>query len=95
MLKEKGVYISSELGPYAQNVFYPFLTSIFGGKKVVFPIPYNKLVTIPYIVNLLANGTFKPVIERQFPLSDIAKAYEYVLTGQKTGNVVINITPEA
>ena len=28
LLKEKGVYISSELGPYSQNIFFPLLTSM-------------------------------------------------------------------
>jgi len=90
LLKEKGVYISSELGPYSQNIFYPMLTSM-SGKKVIFPIPYGKEKTIPYISNLLGEGKFKPVIDREYALEDIAKAYEYVMTGQKTGNVLITI----
>jgi len=90
LLKEKGVYISSELGPYAQNIFYPLLTS-FSGKKVIFPIPYGTDKTIPYISHLLENGKFKPVIDREYLLDDISKAYKYVITGQKTGNVIINI----
>ena len=90
VLKEKGVYISSELGPYSQNIFYPLLTSI-SGKKVIFPIPYDRQKTIRYISDLLAQGKFKPVIDREYVMEDISKAYEYVLTGQKTGNVVITI----
>lgn len=90
LLKEKGVYISSELGPYSQNIFYPLLTSL-SSKKVRFPIPYNTQKTIPYISNLLAKGEFKPVIDREYSLEDISKAYEYVITGQKTGNVLIGI----
>jgi len=90
LLKEKGIYISSELGPYSQNLFYPLLTSGLS-KKVIFPLPYSKQKTIPYISNLLENGKFKPVIDREFSLEDIAKAYEYVITGEKTGNVIINI----
>ncbi|MGB5666358.1 MAG: NAD(P)-dependent alcohol dehydrogenase [Maribacter sp.] len=90
LLKEKGVYISSELGPYSQNIFYPLLTS-WSSKKVRFPIPYNTQKTIPYISNLLAKGKFKPVIDREYLLEDMSKAYEYVITGQKTGNVLINI----
>ncbi len=90
LLKEKGVYISSELGPYSQNIFYPLLTSI-SSKKVIFPIPYNKQKTIPYISNLLEKEKFMPVIDREYLLEDISKAYEYVITGQKTGNVVINV----
>lgn len=90
LLKQKGIYISSELGPYAQNIFYPLLTS-FSSKKVIFPTPYSTQKTIPYISNLLEQGKFKPVIDREYLLDDISKAYEYVISGQKTGNVLINI----
>jgi NADPH:quinone reductase-like Zn-dependent oxidoreductase len=90
LLKENGIYISSELGPFSQNIFYPILTSR-SSKKVIFPLPYSKQKTIPYISNLLEKGTFKPVIDREYSLKDISKAYEYVLTGEKTGNVIINV----
>jgi NADPH:quinone reductase-like Zn-dependent oxidoreductase len=90
LLKENGVYMSSELGPYSQNIFYPLWTSI-SSKKVIFPIPYNMQKTIPYISNLLAERKFMPVIDREYLLKDIAMAYEYVMTGQKTGNVLIEI----
>jgi NADPH:quinone reductase-like Zn-dependent oxidoreductase len=94
LLKEKGVYISSELGPYSQNIFYPLLTSILS-KKVIFPIPYSKQKTIPYISNLLEKGKFNPVIDREYALEDISKAYEYVIKGQKIGNVLIKIEESA
>ena len=90
LLKEKGIYISSELGPYSQNILYA-ITSFFTNQKVIFPIPYDKKKTIPFIRNLLKEGKFKPVIDREYEIEDIAKAYEYVMQGQKTGNVVINI----
>jgi len=90
LLKEKGIYISSELGPYAQNIFYSLYTPMLN-KKVIFPIPYNKQKTIPYIITHLANGTFKPVIDREYSVEDISKAYEYVMTGEKTGNIIINM----
>lgn len=89
ILKEHGVYISSELGPYSQNLFYPLLT-LMSRKKVIFPIPFGTHKTIPYISNHLENGTFKPVIDREYFLEDISKAYEYVSSGEKTGNVLIN-----
>lgn len=89
ILKEHGVYISSELGPYSQNLFYPLLT-LMSRKKVIFPIPFGTHKTIPYISNHLENGTFKPVIDREYLLEDISKAYEYVSSGEKTGNVLIN-----
>jgi len=89
ILKEKGIYVSSELGPFAQNVFYPLFNSFFK-KNVIFPIPLNKKATIPYIINKLESGIFKPLIDKEYKLEDIAKAYEYVIKGGKTGNVIIN-----
>jgi len=50
VLKEKGTYISSELGLYSQNLWYAALSSISRGKKVIFPVPYSKQKTIPYIM---------------------------------------------
>ncbi len=90
LLNNKGVYISSELGPYSQNIFYPLLNSI-SSKKVIFPIPYHKRETIPYISHQLEKGIFRPVIDREYELKDISEAYAYVIKGEKTGNVVINV----
>ena len=90
LLTNKGVYISSELGPYAQNIFYAIFTSKTR-KSVVFPIPYNKKITLPYICDLLKKGVFTPVIDKTYTLYTIAQAYEYVLKGEKTGNVVITM----
>lgn len=91
LLKEKGIYISSELGPYSQNLFYAIITSISNTKKVIFPLPYSTQKTIPYIMVLLKKRKFRPVIDREYLLEDISKAYKYVIEGQKTGNVIINL----
>ena len=91
LLKEDGVYISSELGPYAQNIFLAAATFFRRGKKVIIPIPFSVKETLPYIKDLLTNGKFTPVIDRSYSLEDIVDAYEYVMTGEKTGNVLIDI----
>lgn len=90
LLKEGGIYISSELGPYSQNLFYA-ITTMFLNKKVIFPAPYSTQKTIPYIMELLKQEKFKPIIDREYSLEDINLAYEYVLRGEKIGNVIINI----
>lgn len=89
LLKDKGIYLSSEPGPGGQNIFLPLITSLFGGRRVKFPLPFNIKASIAFISTLLTNGEFKPVIDRTYPLADIGAAYSYVMTGEKTGNVVI------
>jgi len=89
LLHKGGVYISSELGPGAQNPFLALTTSFFGAKKVKFPLPTNIMRSIVFIQNLLEQDQFKPVIDRAYPLEEISEAYKYVLTGEKTGNVIL------
>jgi len=97
LLKPGGVYISSELGPWIQNVYFSLATAIFGsipgqhGKKVKFPYPPDKMRTVILIKRLIEEGKFNAVIDRKYPLEGIAEAFRYVLKGQKTGNVVITI----
>ncbi len=91
LLKKNGVYISSELGPYSQNPFLALLTPFLGGKTVKFPIPSNIKKSLDIIIPHLKSGAFKPVIDRSYPLEAIDKAYTYVQSGQKTGNVILEI----
>jgi NADPH:quinone reductase-like Zn-dependent oxidoreductase len=91
ILKENGIYISSELGPYTQNIFYALFTKFLGSKKVIFPIPFGTEKTIPYILEMLEKGHYNPVIDREYPLEEISKAYAHVRTGEKIGNVILSI----
>lgn len=93
LLKPGGVYISSELGWMAQNIFYALFTPFFSRKKVKFPVPVDIPGSVRLVKTLLAEGKFKPVIDRTYPLTETAEAFRYVLTGEKTGNVVLQIAP--
>lgn len=44
------------------------------------------------ISDLAESGELKPVIDRHFALAQISEAYEYVRTGRKTGNVIIEVS---
>lgn len=91
LLKPKGVYVSTELGKGSQNVWLALITPLFGGKKVLFPIPFMRNDDLEYIRDLAQRGLFRPVIDRSFALDEIVEAHRYVDTAQKTGNVVIRV----
>ena len=95
LLKAGGVYISSDLGYLAQNIFLPLITPVIkpmiGNKKTIFPIPTDIRRSLQLIKSLIEQEDFKAVIDREFPLEKIVEAYKYVEKGQKIGNVIINV----
>jgi NADPH:quinone reductase-like Zn-dependent oxidoreductase len=91
LLEKGGIYISSELGRWSQNLFFAVFTPLLGKKKVVFPFPSDHRRTVLLIKKIIEEGKFTAVIDRKYPLEEIADAYRYVETGEKTGNVVITM----
>jgi NADPH:quinone reductase-like Zn-dependent oxidoreductase len=91
LLNAKGIYISTELGKNAENVWLAMITPLFGGKKVLFPLPTINKEDVNFFKTLYEKGEFKPVIDRYYTLEQIVEAYKYVESGQKTGNVVIKV----
>ena len=89
ILKPHGIYFSTELGYLSQNIFLALLTPLFGGKKVLFPIPKDTKEDIVFIKELMETGKYKAVIDRTYPFEQIVDATRYVETGQKVGNVVV------
>ena len=93
-LKPRGIYISSDLGPFSQNPILALITPLFRGRKVMFPIPpKHSQREVGYIKEMIESGAFRPVIDRRYRLDQIVEAYRYVEAGQKIGNVVIEIVP--
>ena len=95
LLKPGGVYISSDLGYLAQNMFLPLITpvihSLLGNRRTIFPFPVDIDKTLRLVRKLMEHGEFRAVIDRQYPLDQIIEAYRYVAKGHKKGNVVITV----
>ena len=89
LLKAKGIYISSELGRNWQNPLLALLYPFMIGKKVKFPLPFSIHRSMKFINEMVENGKFKPLIDRRYRIDEIRKAYQYVLSGQKKGNVIL------
>lgn len=92
ILKSKGIYISSELGPYGQNPLLALLSPFMTGKKVKFPLPFSIHRSMAFINELIEQDQFVPLIDRRYPFEEIPEAFKYVLTGQKKGNVIISFS---
>jgi NADPH:quinone reductase-like Zn-dependent oxidoreductase len=88
LLKKNGMFTSSG---GAENIFLMLITPLFGGKKVVFKTFLRVKKGLDFIRNMIDQKAFRPVIDRRYPIEQIADAYRYVASGEKIGNVIISM----
>lgn len=62
-----------------------------GGILVTNATPVPTASDLEYLVSLAEKGLFVPVIDRRYTFDTIVEAHEYVGTGRKRGNLVLEI----
>ncbi|MEW2360093.1 NAD(P)-dependent alcohol dehydrogenase [Spirillospora sp. NPDC029432] len=95
LLKPRGKYLSSDLGPWWQNLLLPPATRLLGGRRVVFPFPVHGQEVVRHLGDLIGSGRFRPVVDRRYPLDEIVAAHRHAESGRKVGNIVIDVVPPA
>ncbi len=67
------------------------LLSLMGSKKMRFFMTKGSKTDLVLLSDLLAAGKVVPVIDRRYPLSDVAEAIRYLEEGHARGKVVITV----
>ena len=90
-LNENGIYLNANPGVFDRIWMGWGLKS--SNKKVLTWTGGYSTKNLLALKELIEAGKIKPVIDRSYPLEQIAEAHRYVDTGQKKGNVVITVAP--
>ena len=90
-LNPKGIYVVT--GGSLAQVFQPMLLGLFvsGNKKMTNMTVRLNQEDLVFMKELIEAGKVKPVIDRSYPLSEVAAALRYYGEGHAQGKVIINV----
>lgn len=93
-LTDTGVYIT-------EHIFYPkyhpiqlLLASLFGDKRAKTHLSKPNAEDMDFLAGLLETGRIKPIIEKCYPLEDIANAHRHVEGRHAKGKVIVEVYKE-
>ncbi len=87
VLKPEGIYISTL--PTPEVLIQSLLTAFFPGQKAKFVIERPNTEDLVYLKELIEAGKVRTVIDRSFPLAELAAAHSYSESERTVGKIAI------
>ncbi|MEH1968954.1 NAD(P)-dependent alcohol dehydrogenase [Nostoc sp.] len=90
VLKPKGIYITTLPSP--EVLLEGVLTAFLPGQKAKFILEKPNAQDLVYLKELIEAGKIRVVIDRTYPLQELAAAHSYSETGRAVGKIVLAVS---
>jgi NADPH:quinone reductase-like Zn-dependent oxidoreductase len=91
-LRPGGTYVATDGGRFLlETILLLVATRFVGSKRVRGAAGRRSKDDILLLKELIEAGEFRPVVDRTYPMDEVAEAHRYVETWRKRGNVVLTI----
>jgi NADPH:quinone reductase-like Zn-dependent oxidoreductase len=88
-LSERGVYLPLNSG--LNEIVQALLTALRAGKRVKYAVSDNTREGLETIVSMIEAGVLEPVVDRVYPMAQIADAHRHVEGRHKRGSVIVTM----
>ncbi len=88
-LKPNGVYITTQ--PFPDRFVQSFLTLLLPGKKTKVVLVKSRGKDLAYLKELIEAGKIQSIIDRTYPLSEVAAAHAQGEQGHAVGKIVMTV----
>lgn len=89
LLKPDGYYFLAYAG--LSHIFLSLWTSLTSNKKFKIESANQNKEDLEFLGKLAEEGKIKPIIDKRYPLKQVADAHRYLESGHKKGNIVISM----